>query len=141
MHSSTPRALARSFNRYIFFFSGWSKDDKYLFFNKNKGPVNIIYSLPFNGGKPVQINSNEKPNTTFSLVKMNSSGTKFGFVLSGTRQPEELYVSGIKEFKPIKISSINDSLPLNSVAEIESIKWDSLTGHKIESLLTYPLNY
>lgn len=136
-----PRALARSFDRYIFFFLQWSKDDKFLYFNENKGPVNRIYALPFDGGKPYEIRGLNKPDMTFSSTNMNSSGSKVGFVLSGTKQPEELYVSDINRFNPVRISNINDNLPVNRIAKTELISWNSSDGMKIEGLLTYPLDY
>ncbi len=137
----SPRALARSFDRYALSFTGWSKDDKFIYYNGLRGPCNEIYALPIDGKPPVKISRLEKPKMTFTSPAMNSPGSKFGFVLTGTAEPEELYITGTDAFKPVKISNINKGFPLNGIAGTELINWNSSDGRRIEGLLTYPRNY
>lgn len=117
---------------------GWSNDGKYVYVVEPSKTIQSIYRLSVDGKEIMEWNKGTKDLIT--QPTFNHTGTHLGFVLQNPVTPGEAFTSSISEFKPIKVSDINNDIAKLPIAKTEVIKWRN-KGEEIEGLLTYPLNY
>ncbi len=116
---------------------GWSGDSKLIYIPESRGTRAAITVLPVDGSAPKDV-------LNFGYIgfaRVNSRGTMLGFTAENSSDPQEVYVTDLESFKPVKISHVNSYLPIAGIGKTEAIQWNSTDGRKIEGLLTYPVDY
>jgi dipeptidyl aminopeptidase/acylaminoacyl peptidase len=118
---------------------GWTADGKNILWGEANKTLYSVYSLSVDGKSITEWNKGS--GQLLSTASLNSSGTHLGFILQGTSQFPEAYVSALTSYSPIKLTSINADVATKPLPKTEVIKWKSADGKEIEGLLTYPINY
>ena len=117
--------------------AGWAADSKSLLIFEAKGTRNALYRLPLDG--PLETVYAPRIGV-FGNVRMNASGTHFGFPVQSVDQPVEAFVMALGG-TPVQVSAANRGLELPPVAKSEVVSWKGKDGLTIEGILTYPANY
>jgi dipeptidyl aminopeptidase/acylaminoacyl peptidase len=118
---------------------GWTADGKNILWGEPNKTLYSVYSLSVDGKTITEWNKGS--GQLLSGASLNSSSTHLGFILQGTSQFPEAYVSSLASYTPVKITSINADVATKPLPKTEVIKWKSADGKEIEGLLTYPINY
>ena len=116
---------------------GWSKDGDELYFLIPKGTKQEIIALPANGSRPREIFEGGQ----IENAKLNHDRSMLGFEMDNSLEPPEAYVSRTDDIRPVKVSDLNEGLPIQGLGKTDAISWNSTDGWKIEGLLTYPAGY
>jgi len=72
---------------------------------------------------------------------MNRTGTYLGIVLQSLAKAEDVFVTPVSSYKPVRVSNVNPEIASYPVPKTELISWKAKDGKAIEGLLTYPLHY
>ncbi len=118
---------------------GWTADGKNILWGEANKTLFSVYSLSVDGKSITEWNKGS--GQLLTGANLNSSGTHLGFILQGTSQFPEAYVSALSSYTPVKLTSINADVATKPLPKTEVIKWKSADGKEIEGLLTYPINY
>ncbi|MEJ7674230.1 MAG: hypothetical protein WKF59_16435 [Chitinophagaceae bacterium] len=118
---------------------GWSTDGKYIYVIEPAKTLQSIYRLSVDGKEIIEWNKGV--NDLVTLPSLNHSGSHIGFIQQNSATPAEGYISTISEYKPLRITNINNDIAKLPVAKTEVVRWKGNGGMDIEGLLTYPLNY
>jgi dipeptidyl aminopeptidase/acylaminoacyl peptidase len=117
---------------------GWSNDSQYIYLWEYAGTTDVVLALPVDGSAPKAIS---EKGGVMAVVYLNRAMNTLGFTLENSSEPVEVYTSRIDEFEPVKVSNLNEDLPVELLGRTEVISWNSSDGMKVEGLLTYPVNY
>lgn len=63
------------------------------------------------------------------------------FVGSEPQRPTELYVAGIGDWEPRRITDYNESFEEIALGRVETVNWDGPDGFRLNGVLTYPPDY
>ena len=74
-------------------------------------------------------------------VVMNRVGDLIAFTLQSTDSPEDLYVSSLEAFEPVKLTDVHANVSIPEMGRTDLISWTSKDGLEIEGLLTFPVDY
>ncbi|MEJ7823238.1 MAG: S9 family peptidase [Chitinophagaceae bacterium] len=118
---------------------GWSTDGKYIYVIEPAKTLQSIYRLSVDGKEIIEWNKGV--NVLLTSPSLNHSGSHIGFIQQNSTTPAEGYISTISEYKPLRITNINNDIAKLPVAKTEVVRWKGNGGMDIEGLLTYPLNY
>ncbi len=116
---------------------GWSKDGQEIYFLIPKGTKQAIIALPSNGSRPRELFEGGQ----IENVKLNYNRSMLGFEMDSLLEPPDAYVSRTDDMRPVKVSDINEGLPIQGLGKTDVISWNSTDSWKIEGLLTYPAGY
>lgn len=117
--------------------AGWAPDSKSLVVFEPKGTRSALYRMPIDG----PLSNLYLPKVgLFTGVKMNDSGTHYGFPAQSMDKPVEAFVMPLGG-EPVQVSAANTGLDLPAVAKSEVITWKGKDGLEIEGILTYPADY
>lgn len=133
-----PRKLAAPFNQEPFLL-GWSADSKRVIVDDRDRTLRKPYALPIDGGSAEPLLRNF--DAWMPITTVNATNTSIAFIGETPNHPPELYVSGIDQVAPVKVTSLNSKLSGRSVGRTEVVEWKSGEGLMIEGLLTYPMGY
>ncbi len=118
---------------------GWTGDGQSVIISESNKTMNSVYLLSVDGKSLKEWNAGS--HMYLSTANLNKKGDHLAFVLQNTNTLPQAYVSGIQEYKPVLVSSINEPWTSKSLPRTEVVRWKSKDGKEIEGLLTYPLNY
>lgn len=116
---------------------GWNKDGSGVFFFEPKNTKFDLYLVPIDGSTPTALIQDR------AFVRepaLSADKSAISFVKQAPDTAPEAYFSTLKDFNPIKLSSVNESMTDYPIAKTEKISWDS-EGLTIEGLLTYPKDF
>ena len=134
------RILAETFNGGAYLVGpsilGWTQEGKEVLFFEPKETKFHLVAIPINGDATYSINTAD---TFFRAPALSPDRTRIGFTSESCSTPPEAYISSIHNFKPYKISSINEGIIVPF--KTERMKWKSSDGVSIEGLVTYPKGY
>ena len=132
-----PRRLATTFDRKPTLI-GWAADGTKVYFSEFRGTSTQLSALPTSGESPVVISDASQYVDSFNI---NSTRTMVGFNSEKSEEPEEGYVTELRQYHPVQISNVNADYRSYHFGRSERIRWPSRDGTEIEGILTYPLNY
>lgn len=118
---------------------GWTADNKNIIVLEANKTLNSVYLINSDGNGIEEWSKNEK--LFLNGATINSNNNFIAFQLQSTETFPQAYVSDIRNYNPIKLTSINDEVGKKVFPKTEVIKWKGADGKEIEGLLTYPLNY
>lgn len=117
---------------------GWSEDGDQLLVFEPKGTKYHLSLLSFDGLSASEIDTGD---VFFKEPNLSSDKKMISFVTQTTHNPPEVAISKLKNFAPVQVSSINQSLLSYPKTETTIVSWHSKDKMPIEGLLTYPLSY
>ncbi|MFH1069518.1 MAG: S9 family peptidase [Candidatus Glassbacteria bacterium] len=129
--------LAYTFDRHPGLIA-WSPDSRKIYYSETRGTVTRLSSLPTDGQPPEDLDLGTRVMGSLSL---NAGGKYVAYTSQTSHEPEELYVSPLKDFSGLKVSAVNTGLPDFELGRTGIIHWKSTDGKEIEGLLTYPAGY
>ncbi|HET9530742.1 MAG TPA: S9 family peptidase [Blastocatellia bacterium] len=132
-----PRNLSRGFDESPAAFT-WSSDSKALFFAAYQKVTAQILSLAIDTSEVKAITRGEKVYGGFSFTKDSS---RFAFLAQSPEMPNEVWVSPVASFNPVRLTTTNPQLAELALGQVEVIRWRSKDGMEIEGLLTKPVGY
>jgi dipeptidyl aminopeptidase/acylaminoacyl peptidase len=115
----------------------WSADSKSIYYEEARGTRTVVFAMPIDG--PPQ--SLYVPDGVSSSMRVNASGTHFGFSLESSEQAPEAQLMAIGSTKPSRISTANTALPQAPLGKTEVFWWRSRDNLEIEGLITYPAQF
>jgi dipeptidyl aminopeptidase/acylaminoacyl peptidase len=129
-----PRNLTPKFNEFLFT-PQWSPDGRRIFFQSPAGLWNQLFSVAADGGEP---KPHLKGDFVWSDFSFSSNSEKVAFLGTNSLTPTEVFVSGLEEFNPIRLTFTNPELQDVSLGRQEIVHWRSSDGLEIEGLLLLP---
>ncbi len=144
----TPVRLADSERRLPFPWE-WASDSQSLYYIENDRATYSFYRMPIDGKPPVKVFGSPEDlsvpglNTYLvtPMVDVSGDNEKIAFIGQTYNKPPEIYVSGVDQFSPKKISTANQAFYDIPIGRTELIQWRSLDNTQVEGLLTYPADY
>lgn len=122
----------------IWSITGWTPDGTKLIGAKQVGTKYRIFEYDIASQKLV---FKKIPDLSMTHSLRLSNNQKYmGFLGQNFHHPDEGYFTSVEDFKPKKITSINENIDLSQI-QAKSIKWKSFDGVEIEGILVYPQNY
>ncbi|MFZ9661425.1 MAG: prolyl oligopeptidase family serine peptidase [Chitinophagaceae bacterium] len=118
---------------------GWSADGKNVIVLEGNKTLNSIYFLNADGGGLDEWSKNEKSFITSATISIK--GTFISFQLQNPSSLPQAYISDIKSYEPLKLTSLNADVSDRAFPKTEVVRWKGADGKEIEGLLTYPINY
>ena len=132
-----PRKLAETPDRQASLFK-WSPDGTEIYFGENSKTCYRLFAEPINGGQSRVITSANGNHSNFSF---SANGRSVAFIYQNPETAPDVFVSGLSDLAPVRISDVNPELPKLPMGKTEVIRWKSKDGKEIEGLLTYPVGY
>lgn len=133
-----PMTLAQTMNESASLI-GWGADGKSIFVGDLDHTLFKIYNLGTDGKTVSEWSVSDSQ--THTLITMNETGTHLGLVLQSLAKAEDVFVTPISSYKPVRVSNVNPEIASHPVPKTELISWKAKDGTAIEGLLTYPLHY
>jgi dipeptidyl aminopeptidase/acylaminoacyl peptidase len=118
---------------------GWTADSKQVLVTEARQTFAAIYALAADGNGVQEWTSGIKQQ--MSNISLNHTNNYIGFVLQGSAELGEAYISTVSSFAPVKLTSVQAEHAHKPLPKTEVIRWAGADGKEIEGLLTYPLNY
>jgi dipeptidyl aminopeptidase/acylaminoacyl peptidase len=132
-----PRTLSRGFEEYVSSCT-WSSDSRTLYFQASQRVTTQLFAVSVGTGKIKQISSGQCVYGRFSFSKDSSN---IAFIVSNPSMPNDVYISSVGRFEPLRLSSTNPQLQEIALGKTEVIRWKSYDGLEIEGLLIKPVGY
>ncbi len=132
-----PRNVSRNFDENPAAFT-WSSDSRAIFFSAGQRVTAQIFSIAVDKGEVKAVTRGERVYGGFSLTKDSS---RIAFLAQTPEMPNEVYISSIASFNPVKLTTTNPQLAEIALGQVEVIRWKSKDGMEIEGLLTKPVGY
>ena len=129
-----PRNLTPKFNEFMFT-PQWSPDGRRIFFQSPAGLRDQLFSVSPNGGEPKPL---LKGDFFWSDFSFSANGERVAFLGTDSSTPTEVFVSGLEEFNPFRLTFTNPELQDVSLGRQEIVHWKSFDGLEIEGLLLLP---
>lgn len=129
-----PRNLTPKFNEFMFT-PQWSPDGRRIFIQSPAGVRNQLFSVAPGGGEPKPL---LKGDLVWSDFSFSSDSAKIAFLGTSSVTPTEVFVSGLEEFSPVRLTFTNPELEDVSLGRTEIVHWKSSDGLEIEGLLLLP---
>ena len=117
----------------------WMPDSSSILFTGQQGTNSNLFKIDVSSG-----NYQKLTNVTGTLRVNSFSKNKKKMVYSFTDfdSPDDLYVSSIDDFKPVRLTNANPCIEKEILlAKMKIIKWKSKNGFDIEGLLHLPPGY
>ena len=133
-----PLTLAQTMNEAASLI-GWGADGKTIFVGDLDHTLFKIYKLGTDGKNVSEWSVSDSQ--THTLITMNRTGTYLGMVLQSLAKAEDVFVTPVSSYKPVRVSNVNPEIASYPVPKTELISWKAKDGKAIEGLLTYPLHY
>ncbi len=116
----------------------WSSDSRTIFFSAVQKVAAHIFSIAVDTNEVKAITRGESVYGGFSLAKDSS---RLAFLAQTPEMPNEVYLSSVASFNPVKLTTTNPQLAELALGQVEVIRWKSKDGMEIEGLLTKPVGY
>lgn len=117
----------------------WTPDGEHLLFNETRHTDLNLYRLNIITGK---ITSVTQVNGSLRALDFSKDRTKMVYSYSDFNTPPDLYVSPVREFKPVRLTDANPWIKKDiSLAKGQVIHWKSKDGMEIEGVLYVPDAY
>jgi dipeptidyl aminopeptidase/acylaminoacyl peptidase/leucyl aminopeptidase (aminopeptidase T) len=116
----------------------WSADGKWLYFNPTHRTLAELYAVAADDSAVKRVSDGKGTISQFSLSK---DGTKMAFVWGDTDHPNDVYISALDTFRPLKLTDANPQVKDFALGKTEVVHWKSRDGMEIEGLLLYPAGY
>lgn len=117
---------------------GWSDDGDHLLVFEPKGTKYHLSLLSLDGLSATEVDTGD---LFFKEPTLSADRKMLSFVSQTPSNPPEVFISKLKNFEPVQVSSINQSLLFYPKTETTIVSWNSKDKMPIEGLLTYPINY
>jgi dipeptidyl aminopeptidase/acylaminoacyl peptidase len=131
------RMLPETPNRSVFI-AGWSADSDEVYLNEMLGTTRHVIAVPVDGGAIRQLTEGDG---VVGSVAMATGAGRLALTWETTDQPGEVYVTGMDDFAPARISAVNVDAPRPAMGRTELLAWEAPDGTPVEGLLTYPVDY
>ena len=116
----------------------WSGDSRYIYCSEARRTRQVLYAMPVDGS-PQEVLAPDKG--TLGPVKLNDTGTHFGFARQTMDEPPEAYVAPVTGKGMVRVSHANVDLAKPPLGESRVVRWKAKDGLEIEGLLTLPVEY
>ena len=131
------RMLPETPNRSVFI-AGWSADSDEVYLNEMLGTTRHVIAVPVDGGAIRQLTEGDG---VVGSIAMASGAGRLALTWETSDQPGEVYVTGVDDFAPARISAVNVDAPRPEMGRTELLAWEAPDGTPVEGLLTYPVDY
>ena len=131
------RMLPETPNRSVFI-AGWSADSDEVYLNEMLGTTRHVIAVPVDGGAIRQLTEGDG---VVGSIAMATGAGRLALTWETTDQPGEVYVTGMDDFAPTRISAVNVDAPRPPMGRTELLAWEAPDGTPVEGLLTYPVDY
>ncbi len=131
------RMLPETPNRSVFI-AGWSADSDEVYLNEMLGTTRHVIAVPVDGGAIRQLTEGDG---VVGSIAMATGAGRLALTWETTDQPGEVYVTGMDDFAPARISAVNVDAPRPPMGRTELLAWEAPDGTPVEGLLTYPVDY
>ncbi len=136
-NGTQPQVLSKSFDESINQY-WWSPDGKTIYFPTTQGVTVQLYEISVETGVYKPVTSGVKVHGGFSF---SHDFSNMAFLAQDPDTPWEVYVSPVKDFKPVLLTNTNPQLKALDFGKNEIIHWKSPAGMEIEGLLVKPVGY
>lgn len=130
-----PTALATDFDEE---FGGLNWTEKGIIASAWQKTQRFLYRIDPNTGKVSLIADNPRLIYNFSVTE---KGDKMAFTAETGENLNEIYTSGIDNFRPQKLTDFSGQIANWKVAQSEVVSWKSKDGATIEGILHKPQDY
>ena len=131
------RMLPETPNRSVFI-AAWSADSDEVYLNEMLGTTRHVIAVPVDGGAIRQLTEGDG---VVGSIAMATGAGRLALTWETTDQPGEVYVTGMDDFAPTRISAVNVDAPRPAMGRTELLAWEAPDGTPVEGLLTYPVDY
>ena len=131
------RMLPETPNRSVFI-AGWSADSDEVYLNEMLGTTRHVIAVPVDGGTIRQLTEGDG---VVGSIAMATGAGRLALTWETSDQPGEVYVTGMDDFAPARISAVNVDAPRPEMGRTELLAWEAPDGTPVEGLLTYPVDY
>jgi len=126
------------FGGYAPWYFGWSADGAQIYSTRLSRMSQQLFAIEPTTGVSKPVTSGDKVYHDFSFSR---DGKTMAFLASDSITPDEVYVSTVSEFKPVRLTTSNPQLNRVAFGKTEAIRWKSKDGLEIEGLLLKPFGY
>jgi dipeptidyl aminopeptidase/acylaminoacyl peptidase len=141
-NGGAPRDIYQSFDpgfgSYPPWYFGWSADSKTLYSVGLSRMRQHLYALSPDAPSVRQVSSGGMVYHDFSL---SHDGRTMAFLASDSSRPDDIYVSQVEGFKPVRLTNLNPQLNGVAFGQTEAVRWKSRDGVEVEGLLLKPVGY
>ncbi len=132
-----PRMLTETPNRSASIL-GWSADSNEVLLNEVLGTTRHVIAVPVAGG---EIRAVTEGDGVVGGSALAPTAGILALAWEETDEPREVYVTGLDEFRPRRVSAVSTDTPRPPMGRTELLAWTAPDGTPVEGLLTYPVDY
>ncbi|MDH5714888.1 MAG: S9 family peptidase [Candidatus Aminicenantes bacterium] len=116
----------------------FTPDGETVYFSATTGTESHIYRMSLKDRIPQAITVGSG---VWSGVNFCKGRKRMAFSYTDTSQPAELHSSLTSEYKPKKLTNLNQNIENFKLGKTEVIRWKSFDNLEIEGLLVYPVDF
>ena len=133
----TPQSLTQNFDEVIAFYH-WAADSSSVLILARQKLTRHLFAVETDSQTVRQVTSGNRVHGSFSFSRDTG---QMAFLAQDAKTAWDVYVSGVEEFDPVKITKTNPQLQKLALVEPEVVRWKASDGMEIEGLLYKPLRF